>query len=285
MRRITWMALALAGLVACGGGDDDKSGTDTEETTDDASATDSDTEVETNDCEPDSDTTELTGGIYGQVLDTDGEPVGCMRVQLCIEICTVGTTNGAGYFSVETNESGWGGFEVFPQTDTYAMHAAVALPMPVTEGEDYAIDLVMVEYDSYGTIPATATEMDIGGGVTLEIGEDIATVAIGYDSDTLAAAYVPVEARPELQGIENTVLGMWYASPFDTHSEEGMALTLEDWGELDTEMTYEVYEMAIVVGDYTWESAGEITYADGVWTGASLHYLSTFVVVETVDRT
>ncbi len=272
--------LTLILALACGD-KPDPADDSTPTGTDDSEAPIDDTAPETNPCEP-KDIAVGETGLYGTVTSSDdGSPVACMRAQFCHSACAVGQNNGDGQYSIGTNEDGMGALEFFPLSDDYADYYVTAIPYITDAGGDYGIDVQLQKGSGWQDMPATATQVEMGDGLSLTIGQDVVELPFGTDADALGAVSMPQAAWPPLMGLDHggTVVAIYQLSPFDAHSAEGLDFWISG-SPIEETKTYSVYEFEVDTTEfiYGWHNTGTSVAEGGV--GGTLHYLSMLVVVE-----
>jgi hypothetical protein len=271
--------LTLILALACGEKPDPTD--DSEPTaTDDSEAQTDDTAPEANPCEPD-DMAIGSSGIHGTVTASDGGPVGCMRAQFCHGSCAVGQNNADGQYSISTNEDGMGALEFFPLSDDFADYFVTAIPYITDVGADYNVDVVLQKSSGWQAMPATATQVDMGDGLSLNLGADLVELPFGTDADTVGAVSMPESDWPPLIGLDHggTVVAIYQLSPFDAHASSGLDFWISNAAIQETH-TYSVYEFEVDTTEfiYGWNNTGTSVAEGGV--GGTLHYLSMLVVVE-----
>ncbi|HMV67268.1 MAG TPA: hypothetical protein PKA64_10490 [Myxococcota bacterium] len=273
-----WIALALA-LTACdGGGDADDKATDTPQDDTDTTGTSDSAPIDDTDVPYDGELN-LTGAIRdgaGAII-TEGA-----RVQYCRGTACVSAHDfRAGTYRFFDLDAGVGSFEVV-NTSADARRPSVFVPITV-DASTRTVDVVVPDLGPDRALGPARAWLDLGDGLSIEAGADDVTPASPFDPavTAIAAARVTDDALP-IEGLEGTLIAMFYLAPFDAEAEAGLSVRFAP-GDLpgpalasgEAELFYADY------ADSTWKRLGDLT-DDGLGNlapAAALPKLSTLVIL------
>jgi hypothetical protein len=273
-----WMLFVLV-MCMCSpksGGDDTAGASDTDADADGDSDADSDADTD-GDSDADSDTDADEVDLSGSMKWEDGSGAEAVQVRLCLDSCIPYMTGKDGDFGFAVAADG-----------TYAWHA------PKLGDTTYAtpfapLDLIAGEKRSLGsiTIPEYAATADSAGEVDLDgltVDFDPGALAVGgYSFDTTAfigaTQMDPAGDVIPFDGIDGTVVGLWYLGNYDFSADPAFDITID--GEalgLSEDDPVTIFNANTHV--YGWDETGTATVTDGLITvSGALHYTSALLVV------
>jgi len=246
--------------------------------------TDTNTNIPTNECEPDGETDFFESGIFGVATHSMDEAVACFRVQYCSEAgCQPGETNGNGAYTVLTDGVGaMGGLEFIPLTDTYSHLSHASVPFQLNDRTDVELNVHLLELSQTLALPEEKESVHLGDGVWLDASFSDVELALGAQANGFGAVEVPESLRLPIT-LTETVVAVWYLSPFDTRAvAEPLAVRIEDRWELEPGQSYSLHEFAIEEDAYFWRRVGSYAVVDGFLVGekgTGLQHLTTIALV------
>jgi hypothetical protein len=271
MRTYGWTLLAA---MACTGAPADKP--DDTGASADADA-DADTDADT-DTDVDTDTPTECASSFSGSIDEVGAPLVGADLRLCRGLlCRNGTTDDAGAYVFGGVPPEWHSFEIVAEPGM----ATALVPILFDCATDRSVDVDVLPLDADSPLGGSPAEHPVGDGLYLTVGlNDLEPPLFSDPAEAVAGVRVPEESWIPFDGVEGTVLAMWYLAPFDYHAipAGGLPLRIENqWGLADG-TALEVY-----VGSYTdsqWLSAGTVSVEGADLNGAALPLLSTVILVQ-----
>jgi hypothetical protein len=267
-------------LAACGGDEDKAAGGPDE-------ASDSGTSAVDDGTDEDDDDTGLApgqGAFGGRVVDEEGAPLEGILVNLCAESCYAQRTDADGRWTHELPADLYS-LELLEGDPSAPTRGWPLAPVTVIEGETRILedDVVMPLLTHHHTI-VTDRWLEVGEGLDLYVDPNTWTAPDLAPEDAepwVAGVRVdPAAAGLPLEGLEGTVVAMWYLAPLDSRPTGDWPVRLS--GELGLAPGTEA---ALMVADYDareWVAFSTVTVDDegAVRTANSpLPVLSTVVVV------
>lgn len=283
MKRFFPLAIVLA---ACSTGTDTPDDTDSDTQVDDT-ALPADTDVPTS-CTQDAPAT--GSALFGTVVDADNHALGSSeaRIQFCRDVCYTAQCRGPGVWGFEGLASGKGSFEAKPLAGDDDL-ATVFLPLDLAEGSARPFAVELPRLSPAVAIPATAAPLEVTPGLFLTLGTgDLATPPLEPDA-TSVAAVDGLSTAPPIDGIDGTVLAVYYFSSFNYPAADETD-TLPD---ADHGIPYEIVDAwtlgagagEVWIGEYdtqSWHKVGDLiegSVEGRLTTTNHLPKLSTVVVV------
>lgn len=273
------------GLAGCTGKDADPGGSasdtgeDTgEDTGDDDSGTGTDSGEDTG-SEPDPNAASLTG----KVTWGDGTPASSgVHVRICFEVCIARTPDSAGVYVFDKLDPYTQSLEIVAlgQQDDYATPLA---PVALVAGEDRELtEVISIPAWEDKEMLSEATEVTLGG--KLVVHADPAGLTPNVNSPSTDPYLAGVEVSPEgalpFDGIEGTVVAMWYLGLFEGELDPVWPFTVADTYGLSEGTQLRVY--AASYNDFAWLDGGTATVgADAIKTdeGSGIPILTTLILV------
>lgn len=268
-------------LVGCSGKDAGAggSGTETGEDTgdgDSGSGTDSDEDTGTED---DPNAASLTGTVTWE----DGTPASSgVQVRLCYEVCISKTPDSMGVYVFDQAEPATHSLEVvvLGQQDDYATPLA---PVVLGAGEDRALaeTISIPAWEDKEMLPEAA-EVTIGGKLVVQA--DPAGLTPNMNSPSTDPYLAGVEVSPDgtlpFDGVEGTVVAMWYLGLFEGELDPVWPFAVTDTYGLPEGTQLRVY--AASYNDFAWLEGGTATVgADAITSdeGSGIPILTTLLLV------
>jgi hypothetical protein len=241
-----------------------------------------DTATETSDTDPGTSVTETednSANLSGTITDASGGPVVDAQLRLCIPkgSCRFADTDANGSYAFENVLVTTYAFEVVAG-DSNRVTAFV--PLTLASDSMRTVDLKVPDLESKHTLTASATEYEVASGlfITAATG-DLTPPLMADPAEWMGGARVPEADWPPTDGIDGTVVAMWYLNQFDYHAENGLPYRIVDDLGLADGATHRLY-----VGSYeegAWLDLGETTVSGGEITGPmGISLLSTFILVD-----
>jgi hypothetical protein len=254
MRTYTWAWLVA---IACSGQPADK-GADT--------GADGDTDVDTDtdtDADADTDTPTACASTLSGSVQRSGGAVVDSEIRLCRGLlCRTDDTDAQGGF----------GFTNF---------ATVLVPMLFDCSTTRDVPTELLPLDPESALGATAAEHPVGAGLYVTVGvNDLEPPLFGPPPDAVAGVRVVDFSGIPFDGIEGTVLAMWYVAPFNYLAvpSAGLPIRIDNEWALADDTALEVY-----VGSYDdnqWLSGGTATAQGPDLVGAAIPLVSTVILVQ-----
>lgn len=283
-------------LCACSVGPD-KSTTDNGDT----DTTDSDSAVTQDTDQPTScDAPAPSNGsiLYGTVADAENRALrpSDARVQFCRDICYTAQCRGPGVWGFATLAAGGGAFEVKPLAEGTDL-ATVFLPLNLIDGAARPFAVKVPHLSPRVTIPGRdAAKLELAPGLFLTVGPgDVIAPALEAEATSLSAVDA-LEQNPQIDGLEGTVLAVFYLDPFNHTAKDLPASSSETPYPIGTDFGFPV-ELTdtwslgdgngeLWIGEYgppaDWHKVGDLVASDTegrLTTTNHLPKLSTLVVL------
>jgi hypothetical protein len=262
--RLLWL-IPLVGCTGTEAVDTEQADTDTDTDTDADSDADTDADAD-------------LASLNGTVTDPAGNPVEGARVNVCRLVCQTRTTDVSGQYVYDaTLGAQTSSFYVFPPDGTSWVTPMITVTLAADEVR--TLDVPLSAPTDQAPIPDIAAEVELSG-LLLTVGKDTLEpaefttlpddIVVAYRSDN----WLPIETP-------GTVVAVWYLSPFEATSEQGLPLRIQDQWDLPQGGQYEVYA-ASTPANYTWFDLGTLTVgADGVLDGdVTVPLLTTLALVD-----
>jgi len=291
MARLLLLGLTTA-LFACG--DDTTTATDsgtetdadtdadTDSDTDSDTDTDTDTDTEEEHClteGPEEDPTPGTGTVVGNVYDGDGAPVAGVRVSWCDHWECLALPSGAdGSVTIDSAGAGTHSFDAVPAgLDGYSTTLTI---LSIEPGETLTVDFHLPDLTPAQAVPATPTELELGDGLFVTLGEGTFALLFGDVTD-VAGAKLSAEQWPTMD-LEGTVVAVWNLDPFEAESTDGAPVRIANsWGYAPGKALW-LHTSSYGCFEYL-EPIELVVNGDGTYlesTGGTLKELSTVVLVD-----
>jgi hypothetical protein len=189
------------------------------------------------------------GAFGGRVVDDEGSPLEDILVNLCAESCYAQRTDADGRWTHELPADRYS-LELLEGDPSAPTRGWPLAPVTVVEGETHILedDVLMPVLTHHHTID-TDRWLEVGEGLDLFVDPNTWTAPDLAPEDAepwVAGVRVdPATAGLPLEGLEGTVVAMWYLAPLDTRPTGEWPVRLE--GELGLAPGTEA---ALMVADY-----------------------------------
>ena len=261
-------------VFGCGGKADTGEGSDTD--------SDSDTDAVT-DTDESNQSVEKNAYLNGIVVWADGSAAEGLQMRLCHSSCYVASSDADGVYEFPGVEaSAYTLQAVVTGDETYGTPTT-----PITLEADTTRELgawVVPQFTTSETITG-ASEVELEGGLTVTADPDAVsrgTYSVSDEASVWSVRVEPDEAGILLEGIEGTVVGLWYLGNYDLQLEP--AWSLGGVLELGLDAGTELQVWTASNADKGWSDNGVVTVGEnGTLTqseGVGLSQLTTLLLVQ-----
>jgi hypothetical protein len=275
-------ALLLALLTACSKGDDTSGDTDTDLGVD-SEPGDTAAPLDT-DC---SDDVPADGaGLAITAVDADGNVLGADRIQLRYcrgDKCTNEQCAQDDAHRIGGLDAGVGSLELFPKPTGDAPLATAFAPFTVTDGEVSTLTVTVPRTGTPVDLPATRGPIEVADGLYLTLEQGDLEGATPLDPAPTAVSGVDAtDVALPIEGLQGTVLAVWYLDPFDAEVADGSDVTVS----VDDRWSLGSGNGELYVGDYytsSWVKVGDLVTDGDKLSASGLPRISTLVVIRKPD--
>lgn len=258
-----WSILLVSGLVAC------TSGTPGDTSEPDDTGENPDTGEEG----------DLSARLEGTVRGPDGNLLPGADIRFCRGLeCRYGTTDAQGAFAFDKALVAWHSLEIVPPADSGL--ATWFAPIELKTDQHRDLDLTIPALDAAHALSASPTELELGSGLLVTVGESDLEPPLFVPRATHAAGVQVDPAHwPPVDREASEIVAVWFTVPFDHQAASGLPVRIENQWELEEGTSLEVWVGSY--GESVWLDAGTLQVGDdGYLTGeAALPLLSTVVLV------
>jgi len=214
------------------------------------------------------------GGVEGVVRDPRGGGLEGVLVAMCADACIQVSTDAAGAFVIDRLSAVPHVLHVHR-----AGHAATAQPMvpfEVFPDEVRELDVVLPPMPSPTAIGDPPAEVEVAPGLFVTLDRADVTGPFGDAVAGVAGVEVHAAAWPPLEGIDGTVLAVYYLAPYDAEIEPAAAFRVQDRWTLPADAEVEAWVAGY--SELAWLSAGTLVDRGAELDGGELPMLTTLVL-------
>ncbi len=199
-----------------------------------------------------------TGQLGGRILDPSGAGIPGVFVNLCKSVCTTEETDASGAFQFDPLGVGTYSFHVEPLESMSWGEPLV--PYTLEEGADDSVDVTLPKRSAAVALPASRGWIDLGQGLSLEVGQGELTKSFADDPTEVAVARPAPSTYLPLEGLPGTALAMWYLYPYEAEADPASGVRLANDLALPSGGVYELW--AASYWDYAFVKLGTLTVTE-----------------------
>ncbi|MBX2796782.1 MAG: hypothetical protein KTR31_03905 [Myxococcales bacterium] len=219
------------------------------------------------------------GLLSGQLTTGEGTPVAGAFIELCQGYwCRTSTTDDDGFYAYDEVEDGPHSLYFVPPTDWVDPHAVSFVPLVLTDAQERVVDVPMLAVTDAVSLPTEPTELDVGGGLLLQVSAaDLEPDFFEPAPDRIAALQLSDTRVLPVDGVPGEVVAMWFLDPWGASAPEGLPLRVRNQWSAPDGTSFRVWVASR--SEHAWIEAGSLQASGDVLTGdARLPWLNTVVL-------